>query len=42
MDDQEAVKAMPTNYRRRGIFPGAITLYHDEVKVGTSYAAVAP
>jgi len=42
-DDQlDGVQTIPTNYRRRGIFPGAITIYHDEVKVGTSYAAVAP
>ena len=41
-DDQEGVQTIPTNYRRHGIVPGAITIYHDEVKVGKSYAAVAP
>lgn len=41
-DDQEGVQTIPTNYRRLGIVPGDVTIYHDEVKVGTSYAAVAP
>ena len=43
MDDQnEGLKTIPTNYRRKGIVPGAVTLYQDEVKVGTTYDAVAP
>lgn len=31
----------PTNYRKKGMFEWA-TLYQDEIKVGTSYDAVAP
>ena len=43
MDDQnEGLKTIPTNYRQKGIVPGAVTLYQDEVKVGTTYEAVAP
>ena len=43
MDDQnDGLKTIPTNYRRKGIVPGAVTLYQDEVKVGTTYQAVAP
>ena len=42
-DDQlEGLQTIPTNYRRRGIVAGDVTIYHDEVKVGSSYAAVAP
>ena len=41
-DQNEGLKTIPTNYRRKGIVPGAVTLYQDEVKVGTTYQAVAP
>jgi hypothetical protein len=41
-DQNEGLKTIPTNYRRQGIIAGAVTLYHDEVKVGTSYDSVAP
>ena len=41
-DQNNGVKTIPTNYRGKGVVPGAVTLYHDEVKVGTSYGAVAP
>ena len=41
-DQDEGVKTIPTNYRRKGIIPGPVTLYHDEVKVGSSYGDVAP
>jgi len=43
MDDQnDGLKTIPTNYRRKGIIPGSVTIYHDEVKLGTSYDAAAP
>jgi hypothetical protein len=43
MSDQDAgLKTIVTNYRRQGTIPGAVTVYHDEVKVGTSYDSVAP
>ena len=38
----EGLRTIPTNYRRRGIVPERVTIYHDEVKIGGSYAAVAP
>jgi Polysaccharide lyase len=41
-DQDEGLKTIPTNYRRRGIAPQPVTIYHDEVKVGDSYAMVAP
>ena len=41
-DQDEGLKTIPTNYRRRGSVPGEVTIYHDEVKVGGSYAEVAP
>jgi hypothetical protein len=41
-DQNEGLKTIPTNYRRKGIVPGPVTIYQDEVKVGSSYRAVAP
>jgi len=41
-DQQEGLKTIPTNYRRRGILLEPVTIYHDEVKIGSSYDAVAP
>jgi hypothetical protein len=40
--DQSAVETIPTSYRKKGMIGGTVTLYQDAVKVGTSYAAVAP
>ena len=43
MDDQNGgLMTIPTNYRRKGIVPGSVTIYQDEVKLGTTYDAVAP
>lgn len=43
MDDQDGgLHTIPTNYRERGSFDGPVTLYHDQVKLGTTYEAVAP
>jgi hypothetical protein len=40
--DQTGVENIATNYRKRGAIPGEVTLLHDAVKVGTSYATVQP
>jgi len=40
--DQTGVEHIATNYRKRGAIPGEVTLLHDAVKVGTSYATVQP
>ena len=43
MSDQNGgLHTIPTNYREKGSYPGAVTIYHDEVKLGTSYDAAAP
>jgi hypothetical protein len=38
---QSRVEVIPTNYRRRGSVPGAVTVFHDDIAVGPSYASVS-
>lgn len=38
--DQKRVEIIPTNYRKRGSVRGTVTVYHDNIAVGTSYKAV--
>lgn len=40
--DQTAVQPIATNYRKLGSIQAPVTLLHDAVKVGTTYAAVQP
>jgi hypothetical protein len=40
--DQTAVQPIATNYRKLGLIQAPVTLLHDAVNVGTTYAAVQP
>jgi hypothetical protein len=41
-DDQDVVESIATNYRKLNMIKEPVTILHDAVKIGTSYAAVQP